>query len=300
MGYSTLPPPAPQPTSVMANILGRVPFDVPRVHKPSKAQFLQEIWGPQKPAVLTGMMDEWPALSRWTDGYLNQVAGDVEVDVSASKDGFFSGDAEKGFIYAGRFKKFRFRDYLAEVQNPKAEDKLYLQQAPLDEQFPPLVNDVLAPPFLKGREESVRLWIGPAGNISPLHYDGADNFLCQVRGRKRLVLFAPSDTDSLYPNRMTSAIPHLSRLRIDNLDLSEYPDVRNATPWECVLNPGEMLFIPLSWWHQVYSTDFSISVNFWYENYLFERLKNEGSRRMLVKRAMWRIEDLFKKPNPTA
>jgi ribosomal protein L16 Arg81 hydroxylase len=40
---------------------------------------------------------------------------------------------------------------------------------------------------------------------------------------------------------------------------------------ELILNPGDALFIPIGWWHQVTSLDFSVSAT--YTNF---RWPNEG------------------------
>jgi len=42
------------------------------------------------------------------------------------------------------------------------------------------------------------LWIGGSPTISPLHYDDYENLLAQIRGRKELILFSPTDHPNLY------------------------------------------------------------------------------------------------------
>lgn len=34
--------------------------------------------------------------------------------------------------------------------------------------------------------------------------------------------------------------------------------------WECVLEPGDTLVIPIGWWHYVRSLSVSFSVSFWW------------------------------------
>ena len=86
-----------------------------------------------------------------------------------------------------------------------------------------------------------------------------DNFLVQVTGRKRIVLFSPSDVLNLYLIGDKSQV-----LDIDKPDLNRYPLFSNAVRHECELNSGDVLFIPSLWFHNVLSLDFSVAVNvFW-------------------------------------
>ncbi|ESP01531.1 hypothetical protein LOTGIDRAFT_180300 [Lottia gigantea] len=86
-----------------------------------------------------------------------------------------------------------------------------------------------------------------------------DNILIQVTGTKRVVLFSPSDVQYLYLNGDKSEV-----LDIDNPDVEKYPEFLKATRYECNLEPGDILFIPALWFHNVISLDFGVAVNvFW-------------------------------------
>jgi ribosomal protein L16 Arg81 hydroxylase len=36
--------------------------------------------------------------------------------------------------------------------------------------------------------------------------------------------------------------------------------------WECILEPGDTLVIPIGWWHYVRSLSVSFSVSFWWNS----------------------------------
>lgn len=59
---------------------------VPRVPNLTALEFLREYVGPNKPVVLTDATSHWPAHELWTDEYLLQTVGDVEVRSSHSGD----------------------------------------------------------------------------------------------------------------------------------------------------------------------------------------------------------------------
>ena len=103
------------------------------------------------------------------------------------------------------------------------------------------------------------LRIGSPGIHLWTHYDVMDNVLAQVTGRKRVVLYPPQDADYMYMVGDKSAV-----LDIDEPDLVKYPLFRHARGFECFLEPGDVLYIPALWFHNVVSLDFSVAVNvFW-------------------------------------
>lgn len=86
------------------------------------------------------------------------------------------------------------------------DDIHYLAQHTLFQQIPQLERDFIAPDycFLDGEGlRSVNAWLGPGGTVSPMHHDPHRNLLAQVVGWKRIRLFAPADTDRLYPHGTT-------------------------------------------------------------------------------------------------
>jgi lysine-specific demethylase 8/hypoxia-inducible factor 1-alpha inhibitor (HIF hydroxylase) len=116
----------------------------------------------------------------------------------------------------------------------------------------------------------LNLWWGPGGHTEPLHYDSGDGTLVQLHGVKKAVLFPPAQTKNLYPFpvRRKGIAPWISRVYIDKPDFDAFPRMREALEHkiEVLLAPGEVLFIPANWWHEVsaLSDDYVCSVNrFW-------------------------------------
>lgn len=68
----------------------------------------------------------------------------------------------------------------------------------------------------------------------------------------------------LYPYSSRSTLAHFSRVDIEQPDFTRYPKFKNAKPMEFTLEPGEMLYLPPFWWHQVESLEPAISVSFWW------------------------------------
>ena len=126
-------------------------------------------------------------------------------------------------------------------------------------------------------------WLGPAGTITPLHTDAYHNLLCQVVGRKYVRLYSPFQTARLRPRGVeggvdmgnTSAVDvgvaegwDAGSDREDVEDEEGRPDgwawFRDVPYVDCILGPGDTLYIPIGWWHYVRSLTVSFSVSFWW------------------------------------
>uniref|UniRef100_A0A7S2TYA6 JmjC domain-containing protein n=1 Tax=Lotharella oceanica TaxID=641309 RepID=A0A7S2TYA6_9EUKA len=92
------------------------------------------------------------------------------------------------------------------------------------------------------------------------HYDVMDNLLLQVRGSKHVVLYRPSDYDYLYISTNGKSSVRNPR----RYDPQRFPLMELACPFECVLDEGDVLYIPALWFHNVMAQEFSIALNvFW-------------------------------------
>ncbi|WP_426113801.1 cupin-like domain-containing protein [Massilia sp. PWRC2] len=117
----------------------------------------------------------------------------------------------------------------------------------------PAYFDKLGPP---------RFWIGPARTVTPLHCDFDDNIFAQIWGSKRITLAPPHHDAYLY---VREANPLLFGSPVDPeaLDLDQFPLARQATFIECIVKPGDLLYVPAGWYHQVRALTFSLSSNRW-------------------------------------
>jgi hypothetical protein len=107
-----------------------------------------------------------------------------------------------------------------------------------------------------------RFWIGPAGTVTPLHCDYDDNIFAQIWGTKRIFLSPPHHDEFLYP-REANAILFGSPFDPEAPDFEQFPLARQATMIEVIVHPGDMLYVPAGWYHQVRALTFSLSSNRW-------------------------------------
>ncbi|MCG8599077.1 MAG: cupin-like domain-containing protein [Verrucomicrobiales bacterium] len=104
-------------------------------------------------------------------------------------------------------------------------------------------------------ERKAFLWIGPKGTTTPLHHDLTNNLLLQVRGEKLVFLFPPCHYFRSYND-----FHCYSDFDCESPDFDRFPQAKGINIRKCVLREGQMLFLPVGWWHQVKSLSPSISI----------------------------------------
>ena len=138
------------------------------------------------------MIDNWPALGKWSLAYFVQKFGDREVEVQIGRDS--SGNFE---VERDRFRRrMAFSRYIEKVMAAGVTNDFYItannnstNKAALHELWDDIVQ---IPEYLDGTAaHNGFFWFGPAGTITPFHHDLTNNFMAQVIGRKRILL-APS------------------------------------------------------------------------------------------------------------
>ena len=93
------------------------------------------------------------------------------------------------------------------------------------------------------------------------HADIADNQLSQVVGRKLVTFVSPDQADRVYPTRKYDPNGIACAVNADAWDPVAHPRFAEVAASFVVLEPGDSVFIPGSWFHYVRALDASISVN---------------------------------------
>jgi Cupin-like domain len=226
-------------------------------------QFSSEYIEAGIPGVLVRGAARWPALSRWTTTYLSDLIGDKIVDVSMSADGKFDYANSLGASLSR--ERLPFCDVIANITSRSAfEPALYIMQRSIAVDLPELAPDIQVPAAIENARASPFFWLGSAGNVTPVHYDGVNNLFAQVRGRKRFILYHPAQSEALYADSTSTSFSHVGGVDVENPDFQRFPKFGEAEPLECELHPSDLLFLPAYYWHHVRSLDFAISVNFWW------------------------------------
>jgi len=235
---------------------------IPRVSGLSEKEFHEDYFVAAKPVIITDATTDWPARN-WTIESLVERVGSNEVWVRGKTN---IEDYRTGKAYT--IRKDTFGSYCEDLikGNAKARSS-YLAVASMQQAFPQLQPDVPLPIYLRNYGKlhlGPYMWVALKGHYEFCHFDPDDNFLVMIQGRKQVRLFG-TDLDSLYPNPLGSHGKTVqSQVNCDTPDLTRFPLFTNAQCQYCILEPGEMLFIPAFFWHQVTALDTGISINMFY------------------------------------
>ncbi|KAJ4983938.1 Cupin domain-containing protein [Stagonosporopsis vannaccii] len=296
----------------------------PRCDGLSLSAFQRKLSSPtlHSPLIIEHAIQHWPALSDrpWSDpDYLlkRTLGGRRLVPIETGRSYTDSGWGQKITT---------FKDFMSTYMLNKdilSQGKLqtgYLAQHDLFAQIPTLRADISVPDFCycdpapnslpnvkqtpKLEEPLLNAWFGPKGTISPLHTDPYHNILAQVVGYKYVRLYAPDQTERLYPRSVDENGVDMSNTSLVDLDQAievfpeigvgaggsltpdseqgeereekkdiqlrrqvfekQFPGFATAKYIEGVLGPGECLYLPPGWWHYVKSLSPSFSVSFWF------------------------------------
>lgn len=230
------------------------PASVPRVAVMEPSIFLQQHYIPLRPVILEGMVDHWPARTLWSLDHFRAL-GNPEVEVQWSREA--DPDFEMNAPAHKRLMPWHgFLDLLAE---DRTTNDVYMtaNNGGVNRQALARLWDEIAgiPGYLAAnRMGDGFLWIGPRGTITPWHHDLTQNFLLQLRGTKKVTLASPSETPRMRNHR------HCFSRFGTRADLSGETDPPRT--FEAIIGPGDILFIPVGWWHHVEGLDQTIGMSF--------------------------------------
>jgi hypothetical protein len=240
-----------------------VPQTIREWHGVTEQIFRDEIAPREEPAVLRGLVADWPAVR-----FGSRSSGELVSYLKTHDRGrFFYADELRGFNFE-RSNGYisSLLDRLLETEHREEANAMYAGAVVIPEWMPGFGAEN-ALPWVKGVP---RIWLGNAITVST-HFDLSSNIACVVAGRRRFTLFPPEQLVYLYvgPLEFTLAGPPVSMVDPEAPDLERYP--RFAEAWKTArsaeLGPGDAIYIPHMWWHHVKSlAPFNVLVNYWWDD----------------------------------
>lgn len=220
----------------------------------------------QIPTIISNAL-EWDAIGKWTPSYLKEKYPNKDLALTVF---------DPTINMPGTELPLKLSEAIDLIcNNQDKHKKHYLMQRSVEKDFPELLPDFDLPKYAdKNKKHVINFWFGESATNTKPHYDYSNNFLTQICGRKRVRLYAPSSTVNMYPYSIKDTVtmggvkhPVVQGSQIADTDFineTEFPNFRLVEVFEGILYPGDLLFIPAGWWHEVKSLDVSMSINFWW------------------------------------
>lgn len=242
------------------------------------ALFQQQVVQACRPVVIRGLVADWPVVKaarslRTLRDYLAtfDVGGRVEVFLgdSAIRGKYYYNPGLQGFNFERRtMKLIEALDRVLEAVDHLGGPSVYVGSVPTAESLPGFAADNLM--SLAPSGAGPRIWLGTAANISS-HYDTFDNLACVIAGRRRFTLYAPELIGRLYvgPLDNTMSGPPVSLAASapvgSETQFPLFEEIQDQA-LKAELEPGDALYLPKLWWHQVESiAPFNGLVNYWWD-----------------------------------
>lgn len=232
----------------------------------------------QAPIILRGLVQHWPLVVKAQQSTA-ALAGYLSTFDSGKKlDAMFAPPSEQGRLFYGKnlqqFNFERMQGYLkdalailAALQEQRQGPTFYIGSASITEYFPGLERECRLG-FLPD-DIIPNIWIGNRTRVAT-HNDNSENIACVAAGRRRFTLFPPNQEMNLYiaESDITPGGRPISLVDLSAPDLQQFPRFTQAlqTAQVAVLNPGDALYIPTNWWHNVEALEpINILINFWWK-----------------------------------
>jgi hypothetical protein len=233
-----------------------------------------------RPVVFRGLVAGWPSvhagcsspeqLRSYLQRFESTMAVQTLVAPPHARGRYFYADDMQGFNFEPAYMRLSEATALILAEGQKSDGRgIYVGSTPTRQVLPGFEreNDL---PLLRGKPAEQRIWLGNQ-SIVAAHFDASNNVACVVAGRRRFTLFPPEQVANLYigPIDQTPAGPPCSMVDLRNPDFHRFPRFREALATATVadLEPGDGIYIPALWWHNVEALDaFNVLINYWWQD----------------------------------
>lgn len=196
----------------------------------------------------------------WTLDYLSEKLANTRITIHES-DSSDLNFIEKNFKY----QTCNFSDFASTLKSnykkpitkfvyfrSVAQTNAFKKPADIETDFPDIAQDFKIPEYIPKQKIFSTILRIASNNVQVwTHFDLYDNLLHQIIGTRRVILFEPKHSEYLYVRNDKSRVNCL-----DDLEscINNFPLMSNVTFHQTTLMPGQSLYIPSCWWHNIRSS----------------------------------------------
>jgi hypothetical protein len=221
--------------------------------------FIERFERPNRPCIITGLVEKWPAMASWTCEALAKDAGPTLFRCGAVD-----------------FTLSQFWSYQSQA---KEEAPLILFDKNFCRNLPHLAADFEVPEYFREdlfgllgeakRPEYRWLIAGPERSGSFFHIDpnGTSAWNAVLKGHKKWIMIPPGrPPPGVFPSGDGAEV--IVPISLIEWFINNYSDLAGSGALEGVCGPGELVFVPSGWWHCVLNLDDTLAIT---QNYVSRR-----------------------------
>jgi hypothetical protein len=226
------------------------PVDI--VENITPEEFKANYLNPEIPVILRGLWKDYPATTKWTIQFFKKELGSIKVGVYDETKEHPDRSIKEAAL------TMKFADYLDTLSEEDSKLRLFLfnifrhkPELKKDFDYPPITNMYLKKlPFM---------FFGGKNSVVRLHQDmdWSNVFLTQLHGRKKVILFPPEYSKYLYRLPFNVHSP----VNPERPDFERYPALQFVHGYNCIIEPGDTLFMPSGYWHHIRYLEGGYAIN---------------------------------------
>lgn len=203
-------------------------------------QFWETHVSQNRPLVFRQALVDSPALKKWTDEYLKEKYGDLDVLTELKTE--------------NRTHGMTSRMLLGDFIDVYADKNLYVVTVLPDpmRQDLPVLPCIMCGTF-KDFLHELNFWMSSGGTRSVIHFDADHNVHCLIAGRKDFMMINQEFSKYLNVTQPPQFGSGFSIANPDAIDLNLFPDISKVEWTYSTLGPGDCIYIPSGYIHQVRS-----------------------------------------------
>ncbi|EDV24231.1 uncharacterized protein TRIADDRAFT_64017 [Trichoplax adhaerens] len=212
---------------------------------PSAEEFWRKYVSKRTAVLIKGAAKDFPAKSLWTDPYISEKYGHLNVRLESKREGY---QYPAGDVSLARDSLKHF------VSTYVKENKYIVSQLPK-----PMYGDVLVPPCLACGDFNdsiveVNYWMSSGGTRSLLHKDAPNILNCVLNGTKDWILIRP-EHEYMVPLAKEPSMDGggYSVLKVTKVDLIQFSKFRDCPYHIANVSAGDCLYVPYGTLHHVRS-----------------------------------------------
>lgn len=230
-------------------------IDVPRIHfselTPKRFSKIYKNF----PVIVEGLLTGNQAIETWS---IDSLANRFPETVLPCANQFDDSDA---------YDDMALSEFARVLRSEPDKPRYLMASSTLFEKHPELLDELDLPRIGKAfGKEIIRteMFMGSTRNGSPYHCASSGNLFCDISGRKDWLLVAPRHSMWMYPQIGRNGLavyvnsPVLSE-QTEEID-EKFPLYRYVPKYRASLGPGDVMYVPPWWWHEVTNQGESIGV----------------------------------------